>query len=192
MSPGHQKTVELPSFEDLVRSYYQPLYAFGLSLARNADTAADLTQETFLMWARRGYQLRDASKARTWLFTTLYRHFLRQRQRSARFVATELDDVDPSALATPSLAEAHVDGGLVLECLQRLDETFRAPLTLFYLDQLSYREIAESLEVPIGTVMSRLARGKDQLRALLGKEESASRSKITPFTRPQPTRAAQP
>ncbi|MEO8354026.1 MAG: sigma-70 family RNA polymerase sigma factor, partial [Chthoniobacteraceae bacterium] len=130
--------------------------------------------------------------ARTWLFTTLYRHFLRQRQRSARFVATELDDVEPSALATPSLAEAHVDGRLVLECLQRLDETFRAPLTLFYLDQLSYREIAEALEVPIGTVMSRLARGKDQLRALLGKEESASRGKITPFTNPQLKRTARP
>ncbi len=143
------------------------------------------------MWARRGYQLRDGSKARTWLFTTLYRHFLRQRQRSSRFVATEIEDVDPAAISTPAKVGEHVDSQLVAECLQKLDETFRAPLTLFYLDQLSYREIAETLDVPIGTVMSRLSRGKDQLRALLGAADESMRTKIAQFPSPPAKEASQ-
>ena len=59
---------------------------------------------------------------------------------------------------------------------------FRAPLTLFYLEDLSYSEIAETLGVPIGTVMSRLSRGKAQLRAALEQEETAAKSKVVPFT----------
>jgi RNA polymerase sigma-70 factor (ECF subfamily) len=60
-------------FEKLVEDYHMPLYRFALSLSRKESDAADLTQQTFYLWASKGHQLRDASKVKTWLFTSLYR-----------------------------------------------------------------------------------------------------------------------
>ena len=60
-----------------------------------------------------------------------------------------------------------LDAAQAVEALQEVDEIYRAPLTLFYLENLSYKEIAETLELPIGTVMSRLSRGKEQLKKAL-------------------------
>ena len=68
-------------FSQLVDRQYVPLFRFALSLAKSEADAADLTQQTFFLWASKGHQLRDPSKVKTWLFTSLYREFLgRQRQ----------------------------------------------------------------------------------------------------------------
>jgi RNA polymerase sigma-70 factor (ECF subfamily) len=82
-----------------------------------------------------------------------------------------------------------MDSALVLSALQTVDETFRAPLTLFYLEDMSYLEIAGALDVPIGTVMSRLSRGKAQLRVALERAESLG-SKVLPFPTTRGTRAS--
>jgi DNA-directed RNA polymerase specialized sigma24 family protein len=66
-----------PDFEDLVNRYYRALYQFAFSLTRAEAEAGDLTQQTFYVWAAKGHQLRDAAKVKTWLFTTLYREFLK-------------------------------------------------------------------------------------------------------------------
>jgi len=168
------------AFTQLVDAYYAPLYRFALSLARNPADAGDLTQQTFYVWATKGSALRDGSKVKTWLFTTLYREFLRGRRRGAR--VTALDDLPPGE-EDPPAAETdlalNMDAQGVVEALQEVDEVFRAPLTLFYLEDLPYQEIADLLEVPIGTVMSRLSRGKAQLRAALARKATAS--KVIPF-----------
>ncbi len=158
-------------FEQLVDRQYAPLYRFALSLAKSEADAADLTQQTFFLWASKGRQLRDSSKAKSWLFTTLYREFLNRHRHEVRFPKIELHDArEEELLISPNLRA--LDGTLVLEALWDVEEPFRAPLTLFYLQQFTYHEIADLLDVPIGTVMSRLSRGKAQLRErLLSKEE---------------------
>src|SRR5882672_4441650 len=73
-------------FGELVAEHYNPLYKFAFSLTRAEADASDLTQQTFYIWATKGHQLRERSKAKTWLFTTLYRTFLEGRRRLTRFL----------------------------------------------------------------------------------------------------------
>jgi RNA polymerase sigma-70 factor (ECF subfamily) len=170
------------SFTQLVDTHYASLYRFALSLARREADACDLVQQTFYIWATKGDALREMSKAKSWLFTTLYREFLRGRRRDSR--ATSIEDLPPGEqdIAAEEVDRvAKMDAAGVVAALQSVDEVFRAPLTLFYLEDLSYLEIAEALDVPIGTVMSRLSRGKAQLRTGLAREESAAKSKIISF-----------
>jgi RNA polymerase sigma factor (sigma-70 family) len=170
------------AFTQLVDAHYAALYRFALSLARNGADAGDLVQQTFFIWATKGAALRDTSKAKSWLFTTLYREFLRGRRRDAR--ATAIEDLPPADrdIAAEEIDQvARLDAGTVMTALQSVDEVFRAPLTLFYLEDLSYLEIAEALEVPIGTVMSRLSRGKAQLRAALSEGERGAAVKVVAF-----------
>jgi len=171
-------------FSCLVDSYYAALYRFALSLARNSSDAADLTQQTFFIWARKGDQLREASKVKSWLFTTMYREFLRSRRRVEQ--VQSLEDMPPgeSEPVAPDVdLVTGMDAALVVESLQDVDEVYRVPLILFYLEELSYKEIATTLEVPIGTVMSRLSRGKAQLRvAMLRKESAGHIAKVVPIS----------
>lgn len=155
------------TFQRLVDLHYGALFRFGLSLAGSSDAASDLVQQTFFLWAEKGHQLRDPSKAKSWLFTTLYREYLTTYRRNVKHPLVELDDTTGELPVVDPAVFANLDGSTVVAALHRLDEVFRVPLTLFYLQDLSYKEIAELLEMPIGTVMSRLSRGKEQLRALL-------------------------
>jgi RNA polymerase sigma-70 factor (ECF subfamily) len=174
------------TFTQLVDANYASLYRFALSLAKNQADASDLTQQTFFIWATKGQALRDVSKAKSWLFTTLYREFLRGRRREGRMTA--LEDL-PSGEADPPAPEVDLvsalDAGAVVTALQEVEEIFRAPLTLFYLEELSYQEIAEALDIPIGTVMSRLSRGKTQLRSILAERAKAARDNVVPFSTQQ-------
>ena len=169
----------MSEFEELVDAHYQALYRFGMSLSRDPDKAADLVQETFCIWAAKNDQLKDRSKAKTWLFTTLHREFLSQLRRAAKFSDEPVDEENTVAVAGPEDdAERQMDGHRALELLGELDETYRAPLALFYLQQHSYKEIAEILDVPIGTVMSRLSRGKEMLRKRMTAEPASAPKNI--------------
>ena len=154
--------------ERLAHDYYQNLYRFAISLTHNEAEAADLTQQTYLILAVRGGQIRSPDKAKSWLFTTLYREFLKLKRHSNRH--TDIEDVggcDIELLSVDTAARGRAEAGMVLAALGRIREVFRVPVALYYLDDLNYREIAEILNIPIGTVMSRLFRGKEELRSEL-------------------------
>ncbi len=158
-------------FETVVARFYEPLFQFAFSLTHAEADACDLTQQTFYVWATKGHQLRDVTKVKTWLFTTLHRAFLESRRRQVRFPHYELDEVP---LDLPTLSPATVnqlDSAHVLQALAELDELYQAPVALFYLEDCSYKEIAQILDVPIGTVKSRMARGIAQMQSILTRGE---------------------
>ncbi|MEY4916116.1 MAG: hypothetical protein RL616_29 [Verrucomicrobiota bacterium] len=154
-------------FDGLVTAYYGMLYQFAFSLTRDEASACDLAQQTFCIWAAKGHQLRDKTKVKTWLFTTLHREFLGTRRRESRFPHIDLDyaAAELPAITPPSVNR--LDSAQVLKALAQLDDIYQAPVALFYLQDYSYNEIAEALDVPLGTVKSRLTRGLSRLHQLL-------------------------
>jgi RNA polymerase sigma-70 factor (ECF subfamily) len=137
-------------------------------MTRNAFDAEDLVQETFLR-AYRGFdRFEPGTNIRAWLFTILHRvrtDSFRKAGRSPRTV--ELVDEGP---AVPPPQDALATGGEEVErALAALPESFRVAVILRDVEELSYDEIARALGIPIGTVMSRIHRGRGLLRAALSK-----------------------
>jgi len=161
-------------FEELVGQYYAPLHRFALSLAGNGSDAGDLVQQTFYVWARKGHQLDDSSKVKSWLFTTLYREFLARERKVARFPHRELEEAEDELPSVPPETPARPDWALVSACLARLDQVFQGPVALFYLEDCSYNEIAAILDVPLGTVKSRIARGVGRLQQMMAEPPAAA------------------
>ena len=119
------------------------------------------------MLAKHYSRIREPEKAKGWLFTTLRREFLR-RLRSRTLdrevpLCAEQHDIPTTSIDAPH----RIDAKLVLEELVNVDERYRTVLELFYLGDFSYKEISTVLRIPVGTVMSRLSRGKEQLRRAL-------------------------
>ena len=168
------------TFEQVVDRYYATLYRFALGVTRNESDASDLTQQTFYVWGKKGHQLRDSAKVKAWLVTTLHRDFLQSRQHENRFPHYEVESVIADLPHVAPRMMEQLDGTSVMEALQQVEEVYRTPLMLFYLSHFSYKEIADILAVPTGTVMSRLSRGKAQLRQLVAHEPMADK-KITPL-----------
>jgi RNA polymerase sigma factor (sigma-70 family) len=153
-------------FDQLVELYYAPLYRFALTLTHGESDACDLVQDTFSTWARKGHQLQDRTKVKSWLFTTLHRRFLESQRRSTRFPHTEitiahaeLPNIDPESVD-------RIDAQKLVSLLAQVQPVFQAPVALFYLEDYSYNEIAGILDVPLGTVKSRIARGLNELKNL--------------------------
>ncbi|MCC5834935.1 MAG: RNA polymerase sigma factor [Opitutales bacterium] len=169
------------NFNQIVHEWYDPLYRFALSLCRNPDEALDLTQSAFHKLAGNAKSIKDGTKVKSWLFTVTYREFLDQYRKSQRFPSTSLDLVAEPRQKNQKTPGSSVDAAEMMTVLSAMDEKFRAPLSLFYIESFSYKEIAEVLEIPIGTVMSRLRRGKDRLRQQLEAGAANQASEPIPF-----------
>jgi RNA polymerase sigma-70 factor (ECF subfamily) len=168
-------------FQSLVERYYGPLYRFAMTLTRAESDACDLVQQTFLTWATKGHQLRDTSKVKSWLYTTLHRAFLESRRRVTRFPHLEIGEVEAELPKVEPDLVSRLDAQDAVRLLGQVDGQFQAAVALFYLEDYSYNEIAAILEIPLGTVKSRIARGLAQLKALVLRElSSPSKSKEGP------------
>ena len=156
--PGSQRRVE-----PLVDAHYEPLYRYAYRLSGSAADAEDLTQDTFCKAQMKLAQLRETARAKAWLFSILrntYLHRVRERRHES---AASLADIAEVAAPLPD-ALPEVEPEELQRALNELPEGFRTPVILYYFEDFSYRDIAEQLDVPIGTVMSRLSRAKTYLR----------------------------
>lgn len=165
------------TFDREVLAWMEDVYRFAMSLTRDATQAEDLVQETYLRAFRSWQTFQPGSDARRWLFTICRNAFLRSLERERNNVS--LDDGDPDAMAsivhhagmvtdgTDALL-ARVDLAPALtEAIRSLNEPFRSAVVLVDVEGQSYEEAAAVLEVPIGTVRSRLFRGRRQLQEML-------------------------
>lgn len=154
----------LPTTNELIEQHSALLYRYAYRLTGGANDAEDLVQQTFLLAHQRSHQLRDAAAARGWLISIVRNVFLKSLRHRHR--GRSLDEIDE-----PQVIDATVDAPIHVERLQRalldLAEEFRSPLVLYYFEEFSYQEIASHMGVPIGTVMSRLSRGKAYLKKQL-------------------------
>jgi len=171
--PGSRKSVER-----LVDEHYMMLYRYAYRLSGSEADAEDLTQEAFCKAQMNLAQLRDPSRAKAWLYSILrnaYLHRVRTEQQQTVVALDAVGDV-PEPLPEPL---PDVDGERLQQALNELPEGFRTPIVLYYFEDFSYRDIAEQMDLPMGTVMSRLARGKAYLRTrLLSAEANAAEPNV--------------
>src|SRR5262245_61264873 len=156
-SPG-PRTVE-----SLVEEHYASLYRYAYRLSGTAADAEDLTQETFCQAQGKLGQLRDWDRARSWLFSILRNGYLHRVRDKKQANTISLEGVGELPERPPDNLP-DIDPERLQQALNELDEVFRTPIILYYFEDFSYRDIAEQMDLALGTVMSRLARAKAWLR----------------------------
>jgi RNA polymerase sigma-70 factor (ECF subfamily) len=159
--PGSQRNVER-----LVDEYYASLYRYAYRLSGSAPDAEDLTQEAFCTAQRKLGQLRDPTRAKSWLFSILRNAYLHRRRADKHQHLVPVDSLADVAEPPPDPLPP-VEPERLQQALNELPEVFRTPIILYYFEEFSYRDIADQMDLPLGTVMSRLARAKAHLRARL-------------------------
>lgn len=161
------------SFEELALPLLDSLYNFALWLAQNREEAEDLVQETYLKALRGFRSFQPGTNFRAWIYRILRNTFLTSRTglAAARTVAVDLEEQEsmlPADTETPEsslLSRARQEE--VQEAMTELPVGFREILLLCHVEEMSYREISETLSIPLGTVMSRLHRARGALREKL-------------------------
>jgi len=170
---GHD---EREVFAGLAVPLLRPLYNFARWMARDAHEAEDLVQETYARALKGFASFQPGSDFRAWMFRILRNAFLSARRKQpAAHLSVEAEgeeSVLPPTRETPeSLMLAGDARQRIRAALGRLPEAYREALLLCDVEEMRYAEIAELLGVPVGTVMSRIARGRKLLRALLAEEQ---------------------
>lgn len=150
----------------LVKEHYRSVYRYAYRLCGNEADAEDLTQQTFLVVQAKLHQLREPEKVHRWTFAVLRSCFLKSRRRLRPVAAVNLE-LDVDDVPEHRIAEQSLDKEEIQQALNELPDEFRLIVLMFYFEELSYREIADRLSLPIGTVMSRLSRAKGRLRQRL-------------------------
>jgi RNA polymerase sigma-70 factor, ECF subfamily len=161
-APGTPPSLAENGAESVVLRYYEDVYRYAFRLSGNGDDASDLAQQTYLQAGRRLHQLREIERCRSWLLAIVRTCFLKSIQRRRPSLATDLDLEIRQVTAGDTQTDIDREG--ISFALAELPESDRVILLMFYFEELSYKEIAHQLDIPIGTVMSRLSRAKKRMR----------------------------
>ncbi len=163
---------EATDIAGLVVAHHAAVYRYAYRLTGSTVDAEDLTQQAFLIAQENLAQLADARNARQWLLSILRRLFWAQQKRGSRFKPQPPKALEDLADPQSARCESSWDPERLQQALDELPPGHRLVIVMFYFEELSYREIAAELDLPLGTVMSRLSRAKAHLRAkLLGEKK---------------------
>jgi len=161
------------SFEELALPLFDPLYNFACWLTHNREEAEDLVQETFVKALKGFSSFQQGTNFRAWIFRILRNTFLTSRTSREATVTFQLDSEHEEA-ALPAITKTpeailleRSTHQLIQDAIEKLPVIFREIVLLCDLEEMSYQEIADTLSIPIGTVMSRLARARQSLRQSL-------------------------
>lgn len=160
------RSEESVSIHQLISEHSKPLFGYGYRLTGSVADAEDLTQQTFMIAHQKIEQLRCSKSAKSWLFAILRSCWLRSIRRKRPTPASHFEiDLDEMLEQEPDVSS--VDEILIQKAMSELPDDYRLVLLMFYFEELSYQQIAEKLDVKIGTVMSRLSRAKDRVKRRL-------------------------
>ncbi len=155
----------------LIEPLIPALRRYARTFLRDAAAADDLVQDTLERAISRWHQRRPDGNTRTWLFTILHNLAVnRLRQTARRGSPLPLEDAEETEIGTPSAQEDELRIRDILAAVNRLPDDHRSVLLLVSVEDLSYAEAARVLDVPIGTVMSRLARARARLLRIMEEE----------------------
>ena len=165
------------AFEDLAMPLFDSAYNFAYWLAQNKDDAEDLVQETYLKAFRGFASFKPGTNFRAWIFQILKNTFLSecartQRREAATLTPDEISELPASSHSVESMLLERSRLVAIRGAIEQLPVIFREVLLLCDVEEASYREIAEILSIPIGTVMSRLARARMAVRESLRSSQS--------------------
>ncbi|HSR51332.1 MAG TPA: sigma-70 family RNA polymerase sigma factor [Acidobacteriota bacterium] len=151
-------------FQQEALPHRQALYRAALGLSRNPSLAEDFVQETYQeAWKSfAGYQ--PGTDCKAWLFRILFRVRGKHLRKQGRFQWVEIEDVSEEYLAVEASETRHLESGEVLQVIRSLPEHYRTVLVLADAEGFTYQEIADILDLPLGTIMSRLNRGRKMFR----------------------------
>jgi len=166
---GHASQRQVADFTALVLAHHASVYRYACRLCGSPTDAEDLTQQTFLIAQQKFHQLRERERACGWLLSIVRSCFLKSVRKPRPLPAQDVElTVEDIADKTPELDS--IDREELTSALREIPDEFRLVLLMFYFEDFSYQQIAEELEIPIGTVMSRLSRAKGHLRQRLTQE----------------------
>lgn len=154
----------------LIAAHHGSLYRYAFRLTGMAADAEDLSQQTFLIAQQKLHQLREADRAAGWLFAILRSCYVKWRRKRFPMTST-LADLEMGEVPQPEAELSAVDSEELQQVLGEMHEDLRLILLMFYFEELTYKQIADELDVPIGTVMSRLSRAKQKLKERLSAAE---------------------
>lgn len=156
--------------ESLIRDHHAPLYRYAYRLAGTHSDAEDLVQQAFLIACRKLDQVREPEHVSAWLYAVLRSCFLKSRRKvhpqPAGTLELNLDQMPDQAVAPEG-----IDRDELQAALNELPDDYKLVVVMFYFEHYTYKQIADQLDLPIGTVMSRLARAKQRLRSRLASEQ---------------------
>lgn len=164
------RRIDKKRFKELTYPHLDFLYNVALKYSGSKYDAEDLVQETMYTAYKKFFQLREEKKCRSWLFMILRSHFLKEKRSALK--RPYLDDGEGYLKNVKAgkdsdmvrKYEEKIKKEEIQKILTIIPEKFKSPLILYYMEDMTYREISEYLDIPIGTVMSRLARGKKYMK----------------------------